>query len=156
MLFHCILTNERPSLSNLPLMLFLDPYANFLNNTMITSVWFPCLQYWSHPEAPLIFPVFLSGDAVLIQQAKGFKTQCFMIRHQRRIPFSDNVSLSRSGKCLCLVEANFSCCTSNQTHYPDLGNDASSVWIFCAPFLHVISQENQLWRHEMSAVFSGY
>ena len=58
MLFHCILTNERPSLSNLPLMLFLDPYANFLNNTMITSVWFPCLQYWSHPEAPLIFPVF--------------------------------------------------------------------------------------------------
>ena len=58
MLFHCILTNERPSWSNLPHMLFLDPYAKFLNNTMITSVWFPCLQYWSRPEAPLIFPVF--------------------------------------------------------------------------------------------------
>ena len=93
------------------------------------------------PRSTFDFPCFLSGDAVLIQQAKGFKTQCFMIRHQRRIPYSDNVSLSRSGKCLCLVEANFSCCTTNQTHYPDLGNDASSVWIFCAPFLHVISQE---------------
>ena len=54
-------------------MLFLDPNAKFLNNTMITSVWFPCLQYWSHPEAPLIFPVFLSGDVVLIQQAKGLR-----------------------------------------------------------------------------------
>ena len=107
------------------------------------------------PRSAFDFPCFLSGDVVLIQQAKGLR-QCFMIRHQRRIPYSDNVSLSRSGKCLCLVEANFSCCTTNQKHYPDLGNDASSVWIFCAPFLHVISQENQLWRREMSAVFSGY
>lgn len=58
MLFNYILTNERPSWSNLPLILFLDLFAKFLNNTMITSVCSPCLQYWSHPEAPLIFPVF--------------------------------------------------------------------------------------------------
>ena len=150
MLLRCILTNERPSWSNLPRVLFLDPYSKFLNKTMITSVCFPCLQYWSHPEALLIFPVCLDS------RSKRIKTQCIMIRHQRRIPYRDNVSLSRSGKCLCLVEANFSCCTTNQKHYPDLGNDASPVWVFCAPFLHVIWQENQLRLREMSAVFSAY
>ena len=40
MLFHCILANERPSFSNLPLMLFLDPQGKFLNKTMIKSVCF--------------------------------------------------------------------------------------------------------------------
>ena len=64
-------------------------------------------------------------------------------------------------------------------HYPDLGsvsdwscrgrnlpqpirsttlvwvlNDASSVWNFCTRLLDVISQGNQWWRREMSAVFS--
>ena len=51
MLFHCILASERPSLSNLPLMLFLDPQGKFLNKTVIKSVCFPA--------------------AVLIQEAKG-------------------------------------------------------------------------------------
>ena len=45
---------------------------------------------------------------------------------------------------------------TNQTHYPDLGGDASSVWNFCSRFSDVISWGNQWWRREMSAVFSGY
>lgn len=32
---------------------------------------------------------------------------------------------------------------TNQTHHPDLGSNASSVWNFCAPFSDVISRENQ-------------
>ena len=38
---------------------------------------------------------------------------------------------------------------------PDLGSDASSVWNFCARFSDVISQGNQWWRREMSAVSLG-
>ena len=41
MLFHCVLANERPSFSNLQLVLFLDPQGTFLNKTMIKSVCFP-------------------------------------------------------------------------------------------------------------------
>ena len=46
-------------------------------------------------------------------------------------------------------------CTTNQRHYTytDLGSDASSV---CARFSDVISQGNQKWNCEMSAVFSVY
>ena len=44
--------------------------------------------------------------------------------------------------------------STNQKHFPDLGSDASSVWKFCARFSDVISQGNQWWRREMSAVFS--
>ena len=47
--------------------------------------------------------------------------------------------------------------STNQTHYPELGSIASSVWNFCARFsADVISQLNQWWRREMSAVFFGY
>ena len=46
--------------------------------------------------------------------------------------------------------------STNQKHYPDLGSDASSVRNFCARFSDVISPGNRWWRHEMSAVFSGY
>ena len=46
--------------------------------------------------------------------------------------------------------------STNLKHYPDLVNDASSVWNFCGRFSEVISQGNQWWRQEMSAVFSGY
>ena len=45
--------------------------------------------------------------------------------------------------------------STNQKHYPDLGSDTSSVWNFCARFSDVISRENQWWRHEMTAVFTG-
>ena len=38
---------------------------------------------------------------------------------------------------------------------PYLGSDASSVWNFCARFSDVISQGNQWWRREMSAVSLG-
>ena len=42
MLCHCILASESPSLSNLPLMLFLDPQGQYLDKTaMIKSVCFP-------------------------------------------------------------------------------------------------------------------
>ena len=42
MLFHCILASERPSFSNLPLMLFLDPQGQYLDKTaMIKSECFP-------------------------------------------------------------------------------------------------------------------
>ena len=33
--------------------------------------------------------------------------------------------------------------STNQKHYPDLRSDASSVWIFCARFSDVVSQENR-------------
>ena len=47
---------------------------------------------------------------------------------------------------------------SNQKakHYPDLVNDTSSLWNFCARFSDVISRGNQWWRRQMSAVFSVY
>ena len=35
-------------------------------------------------------------------------------------------------------------CTTNQKHYPNLGNDTSSVWNFCASSLDNISRGNQL------------
>ena len=38
---------------------------------------------------------------------------------------------------------------------PYLASDASSVWNFCARFSDVISQGNQWWRREMSAVSLG-
>ena len=40
--------------------------------------------------------------------------------------------------------------------YPELGSDTSSVWNFCTHFSDIISQGNQWWHPEMSAVFSGY
>ena len=33
--------------------------------------------------------------------------------------------------------------STNQKHYPDLGSNASSVWIFCARFSDVIWRGNQ-------------
>ena len=45
--------------------------------------------------------------------------------------------------------------TSAENDVSYLGSDASSVWNFCARFSDVISRENQLWRREVSAVFSG-
>ena len=45
---------------------------------------------------------------------------------------------------------------TNQKNYLNLGNDASSVWNFCARFSDVISRGNQWWCREMSAVLSGY
>ena len=45
--------------------------------------------------------------------------------------------------------------TTNQRQNPDLGSDSSSVWNFCACFSDVITLETQLWRREMSAVFSS-
>ena len=69
---------------------------------------------------------------------------------------TDDTSLLRSGKCVWLVKANFTRCTTNQKHYPDLGRNASSVWNFCTRFSDVISRANQRWRREMLAVFSGY
>ena len=44
---------------------------------------------------------------------------------------------------------------TNQKHYPHLGSDESKKWNFCARLSDVISRGNQLWRHEMSAIFSG-
>ena len=38
---------------------------------------------------------------------------------------------------------------------PHLGSDTSSEWNFCVRFSDVVSQRNQWWRHEISAVFSG-
>ena len=40
--------------------------------------------------------------------------------------------------------------------YPQLGTDTSSVWNFCTHFSDAISQGNQWWCPEISAVFSGY
>ena len=37
----------------------------------------------------------------------------------------------------------------------DLGSDASSVWNFCTRSSDVVSQGNQWWDREISAVFSG-
>ena len=73
MLFHCILANERPSGSNLQLMLVLDPQVKSLNKAMTTSVCFSCLQYWSHPEEPSIFPDFCQMSS-LFKKQKGLYT----------------------------------------------------------------------------------
>ena len=61
---------------------------------------------------------------------------------------TDDVWLPRPGWCFWLVEANIPHDTTNQKHYPDLGNDASSVWNFCACFSDVISWGNQRWHRE--------
>ena len=64
----------------------------------------------------------------------------------------------RSGKgsasgCLCR-ERNFA--SANQTHYPDLGSDTSSVWNFCSRLPGDISRGNQWWCRDVSAVSLGY
>ena len=69
---------------------------------------------------------------------------------------TDDTSLSRSGECFWLVVLHGKFALANQKHYPDLGSDTSSVWNSCARCSDVISQGNQLWRHKMLAVFSGY
>ena len=43
--------------------------------------------------------------------------------------------------------------STNQKHYPVLGIDASSVWIFYSRFSDVVSRGNQWWRREMWAFF---
>ena len=55
--------------------------------------------------------------------------------------------------CSC-YERNFA--SANQTHYPDLGSDTSSVWNFCSHLPDVISRENQWWCRDVSAVSLGY
>ena len=40
---------------------------------------------------------------------------------------------SQIWECFWLFEANFPRGSTNQKHYPDLGNDTSSVWNFCSP-----------------------
>ena len=45
--------------------------------------------------------------------------------------------------------------SANQNHFPDLGNDMSSVCNFCARFSDVVSPGNQWWCRKKSAVFSG-
>ena len=71
MLFHCILANERPSGSNLQLMLVLDPQVKSLNKAMTTSVCFFLPSILVSPGRTFDFPCFLS-DVVFIQEAKGF------------------------------------------------------------------------------------
>ena len=46
--------------------------------------------------------------------------------------------------------------STNQQHYSHLRSDASSIWKFCSRFSDVISWGKKWWRHEISAVFSGY
>ena len=78
------------------------------------------------------------GDATT-----GFHRQ--MTSEKRAQKFhTDDASLPRSGYCFWLVESNFPRSTTNQTHYPDLGSDASSVLNFCARFSDVIWWGNQL------------
>ena len=81
----------------------------------------------------------------------------FLAKWRRaEIPFWWRVTtLTRSGWCLWLVEANFSPDTTNQKCYPDPGFETSSVWNFCARFSDVISREIKWWRGEISAFFSG-
>ena len=79
--------------------------------------------------------------------------------------FSLSLSVNQTCSVLCLrsgvtsdwfSESNFTHGTTNQKPYPDLGSDTSSVWNFCACFLHVISRGNRWWRRKISAVFPGY
>ena len=70
--------------------------------------------------------------------------------------YTDDASLPRSGYCFWRVETHLPLGTTNQKHYPDLGNDTSSVWNFCARFSDVISRGNCWWRREMSAVLSVF
>ena len=77
-------------------------------------------------------------------------------RTERRNFILMTMSLPRSGKCFWLVMPRGKFVSTSQKHYPDLGNDMSSVWNFCARFSDVISWGSRWWRHKMSAVFSGY
>ena len=65
---------------------------------------------------------------------------------------ADDLSLPRLDSASDCLE--FS--SSSHKQIPKSGGDASSVWNFCARFSDVITRGNQSWRHEMSAVFSGY
>ena len=64
--------------------------------------------------------------------------------------------IKRSWECFWLVMLHGKFASANQKHYPDLVSGASSVWNSCAGCSDIISQGNQLWRHKMLAVFSGY
>ena len=74
--------------------------------------------------------------------ATGFSAKLMMSEKRVQKFHTDDVSLSRSGKCFWLVESNFPCGTNNQKHYPDLGSETSSVWNFCTCFSDVIWQGN--------------
>ena len=56
------------------------------------------------------------------------------LRSERRVSAE---SLPRSGYCFWLVMLLVKFASTNQKHYPDLGNDTSSVWIFCTRFSDV-------------------
>ena len=43
-----------------------------------------------------------------------------------------------------------------QKHYPDLLDNTSSAWDFCACSSDVVSRGNPWWRRHVSAVFSGW
>ena len=45
--------------------------------------------------------------------------------------------------------------STNQKHYPDLGNETSSVWNFCARSSNVVSRGNQWWRRESRLLFEA-
>ena len=62
---------------------------------------------------------------------------------------SDDASLPRSGLCFWLVETNFPRGTTNQKHYPDLGNDTSSAWNF--PWTPKVASRNV--GHFLSLIF---
>ena len=65
---------------------------------------------------------------------------------------TDDMSIPRSGSAFWLVEANFQPIRPTTQIW---GMKGHQYGIFCPHFPDIISQGNQLWPGEMSAVFSG-
>ena len=77
-------------------------------------------------------------------------------KHRRRNSILMKCHYPDMGSASDWLIQNFPRRATNQKHYSDICNDMSSVWNFCARFSDVISQGNQWWSLQMSAVFSGY
>ena len=81
------------------------------------------------------------------------------LRNEHRNCMPMYVELPTSGLYFCLYMPQRKFTSTNQKHFPDLRNDASSEWNFCTHSPGLASQwytMYQCWSCEMSAVFSGY
>ena len=85
-------------------------------------------------------PINLRKQPTFGDATTGFPAK-WRLRNKRRKSMTDDASLPRSWSCFWSVVPSGKFDSTNQKHNPDLGNDASSVWNFCAHFSDVIWRE---------------
>ena len=97
----------------------------------------------------------LTKQSTFRDATTGFPAK-WRLRNERRNFILMKASLTESVKCFWLVESNFSRGVTNQKHHPDLGNDTSSVWNFCARFSDAIWRGKNWWHCKMYSAGQSY